>query len=97
MKRVVIVGGGIAGLAVAHALEKGSEPCNVKILEASNRLGGNIVTLRYGGFTIDGGPDSWVAAKPHAARLATEVGLGDELIGTRPDTRKVFLLWKKAS
>jgi oxygen-dependent protoporphyrinogen oxidase len=95
MKRVVIVGGGITGLATAHALEKGREPCEVHLVEAAPRLGGNLVTVSYSGFTIDGGPDSWVASKPHATRLAKELGLGDELIGTRPDTRKVYIVWKK--
>lgn len=95
MKRVVIVGGGITGLAAAHALEKASEPCSVRLIEASDHLGGNLVTLNHNGFTIDGGPDSWVAMKPHATRLAREVGLGDELIGTRPDTRKVYIVWQR--
>lgn len=95
MKRVVIVGGGITGLAAAHALEKSEEHCEVQLLEASARLGGNITTLNHAAFTIDGGPDSWVATKPHATRLAKEVGLGDELIGTRPDTRKVFIVWQR--
>lgn len=95
MKRVVVVGGGITGLALAHALEKAAEPCDVKLVEATNHLGGNIVTLHHAAFTIDGGPDSWVATKPHATRLAREVGLGDELIGTKPDTRKVYIVWNK--
>jgi oxygen-dependent protoporphyrinogen oxidase len=95
MKRVVIVGGGITGLATAHALEKANEPCEVRLVEAAPRLGGNLVTLNHNGFTIDGGPDSWVASKPHATRLAKAVGLGDELIGTRADTRKVYIVWKK--
>jgi oxygen-dependent protoporphyrinogen oxidase len=95
MKRVVIVGGGITGLAVAHALEQAPEPYDVKLVEAGPRLGGNLVTHSYSGFTIDGGPDSWVAMKPHATRLAKAVGLGDELIGTRPDTRKVYIVGNK--
>lgn len=95
MKRVVIVGGGITGLAAAHALEKSEELCDVQLLEAGPRLGGNIVTLNHAAFIIDGGPDSWVATKPHATRLAKEVGLGDELIGTKPDTRKVFIVWQR--
>jgi protoporphyrinogen/coproporphyrinogen III oxidase len=96
MKRVVIVGGGITGLSTAHALEKASEPYDVKIVEAAPRLGGIITTFSYSGFTIDGGPDSWPADKPQATRLAKEVGLGDELIGTRPDTRKVYVVRDKS-
>jgi oxygen-dependent protoporphyrinogen oxidase len=95
MKRVVIVGGGITGLALAHALEKSAEPCEVKLIEAGDHLGGNLRTVNHAAFTIDAGPDSWVATKPHATRLAKEVGLGDELIGTKPDTRKVYIVWKK--
>jgi oxygen-dependent protoporphyrinogen oxidase len=67
----------------------------VKLVEASSHLGGNLLTVNHAAFTIDAGPDSWVATKPHATRLAKEVGLGDELIGTKPDTRKVYIVWKK--
>jgi oxygen-dependent protoporphyrinogen oxidase len=95
MKRVVIVGGGITGLAAAHALEKGQERCEVRIIEAGPRLGGNLLTIRHNGFIIDAGPDSWVATKGQATRLAREIGLGDELIGTRPDTRRVYIVWQR--
>ncbi len=95
MKRVVIVGGGITGLATAHALDKAAERCAVTIVEAGEQLGGNLQTIRHNGFIIDAGPDSWVAAKPHATRLAKDVGLGDELIGTRPDTRRVYIAWQR--
>ena len=95
MKRVVIVGGGITGLAAAHALEKGEERREVAIVESSGQLGGNLQTVRHNGFIIDAGPDSWVAAKPQATKLAREVGLGDELIGTRPDTRRVYIVWQR--
>ena len=104
MKRVVIVGGGIMGLATAHALEQreqgkqgeaGERPMSVRLVEASARLGGNIQTVTYNGFTIDAGPDSWVASKPHAARLARAVGLGNEIIGTRPESRKVHIVWQR--
>jgi oxygen-dependent protoporphyrinogen oxidase len=94
-KRVVVVGGGITGLATAHALEKARDKIDVIVLEGADRLGGNLVTVRHNGFIIDGGPDSWIASKPQATRLAREVGLGDELIGTRPDTRKVYIVWQK--
>jgi oxygen-dependent protoporphyrinogen oxidase len=95
MKRVIIVGGGITGLAAAHALEKATERCEVRLIEAAGQLGGNLQTIRHNGFVIDAGPDSWVAAKPHATKLAREVGLGDELIGTRADTRRVYIVWQR--
>ena len=73
-RRACVVGGGITGLATAYALEKSGEPCEVRVLEAGPRRGGNLVTWNHNGFTIDGGPDSWVATKPHATRLAKAVG-----------------------
>ncbi len=91
MKRVVVVGGGITGLTVAHRL---AERADVTLLEATASLGGNITTERSGGFLLDVGPDSWVAAKPKAAGLAKELGLESELIGTRPDTRKVYVAYR---
>lgn len=96
-KRVAIIGGGITGLATAHALERAAgADLDITLIEASDHLGGNIVTHTYNGFTIDGGPDSWVATKPHALQLAREVGLEDELIGTEEATRKVYVLHEGA-
>lgn len=92
-KRIAIIGGGITGLAAAHALERAADAdLDITLIEANDHLGGNIVTQTYNGFTIDGGPDSWVATKPHALQLAREVGLEDELIGTEEATRKVYVL-----
>ena len=95
MKRVVIVGGGITGLAAAHALEKAAERCEVSLLEAAPQLGGNLQTIRHNGFIIDAGPDAWLAARTPATRLAKEIGLGDEIIETRPDSRRVYVVWER--
>lgn len=89
--RVIVVGGGITGLACAYRLRDSHD---VTVLEASERVGGNITTVQKDGFVIDGGPDSWVASKPHATQLAKDVGLGDQLIGTRPETRRVYVAHK---
>ncbi len=88
--RVVVVGGGITGLVTAYRLR---ERADVTLLEAAPRLGGNIATERRDGFLLDVGPDSWVAAKPKAAALAKELGLEGDLIGTKPDTRKVYVAY----
>jgi protoporphyrinogen/coproporphyrinogen III oxidase len=92
-RRVVVVGGGVTGLAVAYRLlasKTGARP-DVTVLEARPRLGGNIQTERQGGFVIDGGPDSFVAAKPQATALCKELGLGDRLIGTTAKNRRVYV------
>lgn len=93
MKRAVVIGGGISGLTTAHRLLREGIG-EVVLLEAGDRLGGNIRTEREGGFVIDAGPDSWVAAKPHAKALCQELGLGDRLIGTEEQNRRVYVLRK---
>src|SRR5580692_1866800 len=84
--RLAVVGGGIAGLAAAHAaaVRAGEVGANVAVtlLESSPRFGGNLVTEDVDGFLLDAGPDSWVATKPHAAALARAVGLDADLMGT---------------
>ncbi|MBM7554110.1 protoporphyrinogen oxidase [Thalassobacillus pellis] len=83
-KQIAIIGGGIAGLTAAYYLQKEIKehqlPYEVKLLEASDRLGGKISTVKKDGFTIERGPDSFLARKKSAAELAEEVGLGDKLV-----------------
>jgi len=61
MKRVIIIGGGIAGLAAAHRIvelsKEQSLELDVLLLEGSHRLGGSIATERIGDFLIEAGPD----------------------------------------
>lgn len=90
MKRTIIVGGGISGLVAAYRLLQ-SGGAEVVLLEASDRLGGNIRTSRSEGLLLDGGPDSWVASKPQATALCRELGLGDRLVGTQSENRRVYV------
>jgi oxygen-dependent protoporphyrinogen oxidase len=78
---VVIVGGGIAGLAAAYELSRHGTSCVV--LEQSPRAGGVILSEQVDGFTIDGGPDSLLIQKADGAALCREIGLGDRLITTK--------------
>ena len=61
MRRVVIVGGGISGLAAAYRLQR-IAGLEVTLLEAEQRLGGKILTERDDGFVIEAGPDSFLAS-----------------------------------
>ncbi len=89
-KRVAIIGGGITGLAAAWELQKQGVPYT--LFEASDRLGGKVVTEHIDGFTIEGGPDSFLASKPWAWQLCDELGLRDRMIGTNDAQRNVFIL-----
>lgn len=95
MKRVVIVGGGITGIAAAHALERAIARCEVRLVERAAHLGGSVQTIRHNGFTIDAGPDSWSTADSHTTRLAQEVGLGNELIAPRPEAERSYVAWQR--
>jgi oxygen-dependent protoporphyrinogen oxidase len=94
MRRVAIVGGGIAGLAAAYELAKlarDGAPVEAVLFESSQRLGGLLETVREGGFTIECGPDGWVSAKPWACELCDELGLTDQLIYSNDATRKTHI------
>ena len=96
-RRIVIVGGGITGLAAAHAAVARARDIGRRIaltvFERTPRFGGNLVTERVDGFLIDGGPDSWVASKPEATALAHDLGLASALIGTNEATRRYYIAW----
>src|SRR5690606_24876873 len=83
-KTIVIVGGGITGLSAAYHLHKKSSenalPLQIKLVEASERLGGKIESLKKDGFTIEKGPDSLLARKPPALKLVKELSLEDKMI-----------------
>jgi protoporphyrinogen/coproporphyrinogen III oxidase len=92
MKRVVIVGGGIAGLAAAHRLARETRGAAVTLIESETRLGGKILTERVGGFVLEGGPDSFLSAKPRGLGLCRELGLADRLLGTNEKLRRTYVL-----
>jgi oxygen-dependent protoporphyrinogen oxidase len=97
MKRIAIIGGGIAGLSAAFYLEKARRAgadLQWALFEKSDRLGGVIQTERRDGFVIEAGPDSFLSAKPDAARLCQELGIGDQLISSNDASRKTYILVK---
>ena len=103
--RVVVIGGGLAGLVAAErlvaqargmglggAVGPGRGPLEVVLLEAKNRLGGAIWTDRRDGFLLEGGADSFITNKPWAVDLCRRIGLGDRLIGPDEAHRRSFVV-----
>lgn len=104
--RVVVIGGGIAGLAAAHELLTAAPDLDVPdldvpafdvpaldvtVLEADERLGGKIRTSSFAGIdAVDEGPDAFLARLPWATGLARAVGLGDDLIAPTAGTAAVW-------
>lgn len=66
--RVVVIGGGLSGLTVAHRIveraKQARKAVEVVLLEAKDRIGGAIWTNRGDGFTLEGGADSFITNKP---------------------------------
>lgn len=93
-KKVVIVGGGITGLSAAFYMQKEARekglPLDVTLVEAANRLGGKIQTVRRDGFVIERGPDSFLIRKKSMGILAEDVGVAGELV--RNATGQAYVL-----
>lgn len=83
--RVAVVGGGIAGLVLAHDLQRAAA---VDVFEAAPVPGGHAVTLREHGFTVEGGPVAFVDGRGRLRRLARELGLEEDLLAAPPAARR---------
>lgn len=81
---VIVVGGGIAGLAAAFQLQRDGMP--VHLYEAASEVGGKIRTTEFAGCHVDEAADAFLARVPHGIELARELGLSDQLIA--PTARK---------
>ncbi len=89
---VVIVGGGITGLTVAHTLMTSNPSLDIALVELEEKLGGKIVTERVNGFVIEGGPDSFISYKPWAMELCRKLGLENRFTGTNRDQKTTYIL-----
>ena len=101
MKRIIIIGGGVAGLGAAYKVRRAaSEGHNVEfvLLEKDPRLGGKILTeivpdpTGKGSFIVDGGPDCFLTEKPACHRIAKLMGIFDEELPTDDSRRRTWIL-----
>ena len=95
-RTVVIVGGGISGLATAFALQEQAAAAGLSlrctVLESGPSWGGKIVTHRIGDLVTEAGPDSFLSQKPAGLELCRKLGLTDQLINTNETGKKAFVL-----
>ena len=87
--RVVVVGGGIAGLACAFDLITHDPTLDVTLLEADTRTGGKIRTTPFAGLAVDEAADAFLARVPWARELCAEIGLQAEL--TSPASNRAYI------
>ena len=94
-KRVVVAGGGIAGLATAYELRERAARVpgglEVQVLEAGPRLGGNLRTERVDGYRVESGPNGFLDDVPATLDLVRRLGLGGELVRASEAAARRFL------
>lgn len=88
--RIAVLGGGISGLSAAYRLKQRGH--DVTVFEGGTRAGGILGTELRDGYVIETGPDSILSEKPWALALAEELGLGAEIIKTRPHPRGAYVV-----
>lgn len=89
-RKVVIIGGGITGLAAAYFLEQAND-LDIVLIEGSEPLGGKIRTLREDGFVVEAGPDSFITVKPWGIELVRKTGLDKQLISAKSSMYYVLI------
>jgi oxygen-dependent protoporphyrinogen oxidase len=87
---VVIIGGGITGLAAAVELATSTPDVSITILERNDRIGGVIQASPFAGLpSVDESADAFLLRSPAALELASLVGLGDDLV--HPATGEAYI------
>lgn len=76
--RVIVIGAGIAGLVVARDLAQAGVP--VTVVEAADRVGGQLASIRIAGLDVDAAAESFATRGGAVAALASELGLGDDVV-----------------
>ncbi|EUJ30761.1 protoporphyrinogen oxidase [Listeria floridensis FSL S10-1187] len=81
MKRILIIGGGLSGLAAAYTLHKrAANDIQFDLYESEADFTGKFNTIKRDGFLIEKGPDSFLARKTAGIDLIAELGLTDQLV-----------------
>jgi len=103
VKRVIIIGGGVAGLGAAYKIRRAADAGNdveFVLAEKDSRLGGKLATEhvpdpeRGGAFIVDGGSDSFLTDKPAVHRVARLLGIFDDETPTIDANKKTFIVKK---
>ncbi len=78
---IAVVGGGIAGLAAAHAVRRlAGGAVRITVFEGSDRIGGKLHASEVAGLAVDEGAESMLARRPEGVALARTVGLGADVV-----------------
>ena len=87
-KKIVIIGGGIAGLTALNYLNK--EGFNPILLEKSSKIGGAIQTKKISGFTVEVGPNTMLLSDKRTEKMIQDLGLKIE--NASPESNKRYIV-----
>src|SRR4051794_6504797 len=87
---VVVIGGGIAGLAAAHAIHDARPDVSVTVLESSDRVGGKLRAGEVAGVHVDVGAEAMLNRRPEAVGLARAAGLADDVVHPAVTSARVW-------
>jgi len=89
MHDVIVIGGGVSGLAAAHDLVQ--RGLDVQLLERQVRVGGNAITERFDGFLMEHGPTTFNASIPEAVEQIRDLGLLDQAHDLGSNVKRRYL------
>jgi len=101
VKHIIVIGGGVAGLAAAYKIRRAAgagHELSVTVVEKDDRLGGKLATQLVedpdgrGTFVVDGGSDSFLTDKPGVHRVAKLLGIFDDETPTCDENKKTFIV-----
>jgi len=90
-KRIVIAGGGIAGLSIAWAVKQRAPEVDVLVLERSPRAGGNIRTEHIDGYVCEAGPDGFLDSAAATLTLVRDLGLTSRVLPSNDQARRRYI------
>jgi oxygen-dependent protoporphyrinogen oxidase len=95
MKRALIIGGGISGLATAFYLQGRARAegvdLEVQVLEKEDHPGGKIRSIKDQGYLCEWGPNGFLDSKPQTLNLCSDLGINGELLRSNDNARKRFI------
>ena len=95
MKRAVIIGGGISGLATAWLLKSRAEQEGIElavtVVEKEPFFGGKIRSIKADGYLCEWGPNGFLDSKPQTLDLCTALGASGQLLRSNDNARKRFI------